>query len=164
MKRPPTATAGTAERDQTRKLDFPLSTTKSLSLFEVLRGWYWRSALRVLLAEIHNLTRRISWALEVHAWERRGCTGQIPVLLAEKLERQCQRCRCAYISDTQQILNQQPSLTVVDAHLVTQAWRAGWRSALRTDTPKNQNTLCSLCAPMDAQSYAAPNSSAIDQT
>jgi hypothetical protein len=138
--------AGKVEGGRTHTLNEIHSSSNRPSLSSVVRRWYSRSSLRVLAAELRNLTHRISWTLEIHAWGRRGCTGQIPALLAEKLSSQCQTCRRAYISDMQRILSAWPSLTIVDVHLLTQGWRAGWRSALRSDSMQNQTKSCSLCS------------------
>src|SRR5258708_25178469 len=112
--------------------------SKSFSLLPALRGWYWRSVLRVLVIELRNLGHRIRWALEIRSWEHRGFQGQHPFELKATAYSQCQICRPVYIADTRQILNLQPSLTVVDACLVSQAWLGGGRSANPIDQKQNE--------------------------
>jgi hypothetical protein len=130
--------------------------SKSPSLFRVLRRWYWNSALRVLLTELNNLPSRIRLALEIHAWELQGYSGQFPSLLEWTRGRQCRICRHAYILYTQQISHLRPTQTVVDSHLVSAAWWAGWRSARRMDKLQNQYRNCSSCSPLGSDSMPQP--------
>jgi hypothetical protein len=138
-------------RDKEAKgTDAPLGTSvlrisKSPFLFRVLRRWYWNSALRVLLTELNNLPSRIRWALEIHAWELGGYRDQSPSQLSVLANSQCRICRPVYISHMQQLSNLQPTHTVVDSYLVSQAWWAGWRSSRRTDKMQNQQGRCSSC-------------------
>lgn len=107
--------------DALRGISIP-RISKSPVLFRVLRRWYWNSALRVLLTELNNLPSRMRWALEIHAWELGGYRGQPPTQLSVTANSQCRICRPVYISHMQQLSNLQPTHTVVDSYLVSQAW------------------------------------------
>jgi hypothetical protein len=130
--------------DALRGISIP-RISKSPVLFRVLRRWYWNSALRVLLTELNNLPNCMRWALQKHAWELGGYRGQPPTQLRVTANSQCRICRPVHISYMQQRSNLQPTHTVVDSYLVSQAWWAGWRSSRRMDKMQNQQGKCSSC-------------------
>lgn len=129
----------------------PATIAKKVFLVAIVRRWYWRSSLRVLVDELRNLIHRMRLALEIREWERRGNTGPAPALLEWTRGNQCRNCRPVYISYMQQQSRLRPSLTVVDSHLESQAWWAGWRSARHIDRQQHQHK-CSSCSPMGGNS------------
>ena len=139
-------TAGKVEDGRTRRLKSLLSTAKRLSLFVVLRRWYWTSALRVLLAELRNLAHRISWALEIRAWELRGYKEPSPTTLARTSIGSPQKY--AYIHYIQRLQARHPSLTIVDFYLAARSWKDGSEWESRTDILRSQTeTQCSSDPP-----------------
>ena len=131
--------------------------SNSFVRLRVLRQWYWTSALCVLLFELNNLGHRIRWALEIRTWELGDYRGQCPLGVGKTLDSQCRICRPVYILYMQQLSNLQPTHTVVDSYLVSQAWWAGWRSARRMGRTQNQQGKCSSYSPLRG-SYLRPKS------
>src|SRR2546423_14108525 len=145
-------TAATEWHDQRCIADRPQTSAKTVSLGATLRRWYWTSFVRLFVAELRNLVERTRQVREIHEWGLRGCTGLCPTVWAEIPDSQCRTCKHAYISDMQAILNTHLSLTIVDSHLLSQAWWAARRSVLRMDRPQNQQRSCSLCSPVGTNS------------
>src|ERR1035438_7698957 len=131
--------------------------SSALWLLRPVHRWYATSVVCVLATELCSLGHRIRWALEIRSWGLRGYRVPLPTVLGSVPSPQCETCRRAYISDMQRLSNRYPSLTIVDSQLLAQFWRAGWQSALRTDTPQNQRKLCSLCSPMGSDSVVSLN-------
>ena len=128
-----------------KEIHAPLNTShlpKPISFFlvRVLRRWWWRSRLRVLLPEIRNLVCRMGWILEIRAWEMRGHRKPIPSVIELAEDLQARKAKRAGIPYMRQIQARYPFLTIVDLCLVEQGWLAGWESGVRTYISQNNNS------------------------
>jgi hypothetical protein len=101
--------AATKSGAQADKSGPPISTWPSP--VRVLRRWWWRSRLRVLLPEFRNLIRRIRWVLEIRDWKNPGYRAPLPSLFQLTSIPEPLDCKRAYIEYMQQITARHPSLT-----------------------------------------------------
>ncbi|SPF31622.1 hypothetical protein SBA1_100078 [Candidatus Sulfotelmatobacter kueseliae] len=136
------ASGGKAEDGQPHRPIPHASSAKSFSPLRVLRGWWWRSKLRVLLPEIGSLIHRIRWVLEIREWEHRGYQGPLPLGYLWHETPQAEISKRAYIRYMQQKMTHlYPFLTIVDWLLLEHVWFAGWEYGGRIDTGQNQQEL-----------------------
>jgi hypothetical protein len=98
-----------------------------------LRRWWWRSRLRILLPEFHNLACRIRWVLEIREWEHRGYREPLPRGYRWKEDSRTRLLQSAYIRYMRQkLIPQYPFLTLVDWVLLEHIWFAGLEEGVRT--------------------------------
>lgn len=103
----------------------------------MLRRWYFYSALLLSISEIRTLGLRIRRVLEIRRAEMlRG---------DEKVRAWMDGCAVTgpgtrdYIIYMQRTAEDNPSLSIYDRLLLTEAWKAGWESGARKDTARNQS-------------------------
>lgn len=120
-----------------------------------LRRWWRTLALHVLVAELRSLLCRMSWALEIRGWELRGYRGQIPAVWDTTLVLRPRLQKHAYIGYMQRLSTRFPKLTIVDLHLVSQAWRGGWESGFHIGNEQSQRKQSSA-SPAERDSMPRP--------
>lgn len=105
-----------------------------------LRRWYFRTALRLLFAEIRALGHHIRWILQIREVELRD--GAEGVRLWMQSLPAGGPCTHDYIVYMQQISARFPSLSIFDRLLLTEAWKAGLESGDLFRTSQNQVESC----------------------
>jgi hypothetical protein len=111
--------------------------------FRVLRRWYQRSGLRLVLLECSSIPLRMAAICRSAEWVRRGYTAPSPKGLGEVPAHQSKAHKYAYIRYIQKTQADLPFLSIFDHHLVSQAWRDGWECGVRVGTGQTQEMLCS---------------------
>ena len=150
-----------AESDVRGDTSGPLLACKTPPRPSLLRRWYHCSVLRILIAEGRSLLGRIGWALEIHAWELRGCTGEIPSMLDSPLGPQTKKNKPAYSRYMRQIQTDHPFLSISDHLLAGQSWLVGWASCDRAHIQQSQNATCSSGVSGGGNSMPTENERAI---
>jgi len=117
-------------------------TSKFALLGKAARRRYLHSALRLLLAEIRALGRRIRWVLEIREVELLRGKDSIRKWMDDSLVGGSQSYKRAYICHMQQLETRYPFLSIFDLLLLAQTWKAGSEWNGRSDTSHSRDESC----------------------
>lgn len=130
--------------------------SKWIALVRAPWRWYQLSGLRLLLLEGSSLPLRMAAILRSASWVLRGYMEPVPKGLDRLPTYQSQAHKVAYIRYIERIQANLQFLSLFDYHLVSQSWRDGWESCVRSYTEQNQTRMCSSANPDNGNSMPLP--------